>query len=133
MEARLNPRVRVLVIDDDPLTRRALARVLSGAGHTVTSAECVRDAMRFLSEDEFDVVVTDMYMPDEDGLDALRQVREVRPEIPVVVFSGQLVDEFGLRLREMAVRLGASAAVPKSTDLKEIVEVVSRLAGERRT
>lgn len=122
------PCMRILVIDDDPLLRRTLSRVLTKAGHSVTCAAAVREGMDAFSAGAFDVVVTDVYMPDEDGLDALRQLREIRPEIPVIVMSGRLTDEFGRTLHSMMLNLGAVAALAKGVDLKPLVELVARLA-----
>lgn len=119
-------RARILVIDDDPLLRRTLGRILTTAGHTVTCAATVRQGMEALLAGNIDVVVTDIYMPDEDGLDALRQLREARPETPVIVLSGRLADEFGQALEAMLLSLGAVATLTKGPDLSPLLEVVAR-------
>ncbi len=121
--------LRVLVIDDDPLVHRMLARSLTGAGHTVKCADCVKEGIRAFTETPFDVVITDIYMPDEDGLDALRQLREIRPSTPVIVLSGQLTDAFGVTLKSVVMSLGAFAAISKATDCHKVLELVEFLAG----
>lgn len=120
------PRGRILVIDDDPLLRRTLGRVLTTAGHAVTCVATVRKGMEALRAGGIDVVVTDIYMPDEDGLDALRQLRAAWPETPVIVMSGRLADEFGQALEAMLLSLGAVAALTKGPDLSPLLEVVAR-------
>lgn len=120
--------MRILLIDDDPLVRRSCARALQGARHEVSSAETVREGLRAIEASAFDLVVTDMYMPDEDGLDCLRQIRELRPDLPVIVMSGQLSGDFGATLQTVAMAMGAAATLGKSSNaaLVELVETIAK-------
>lgn len=128
MTTRSHLGARVLVIDDDPLFLRALARVLSEAGHAVRCVESVRQGVRAFGEASYDVVVTDVYMPDEDGLDALRQLRQARPDTSIIVLSGRLTGAFGTTLRDVVLHLGAAAALAKTSDAGSLVDLVERLA-----
>ncbi len=119
--------LRVLVIDDDPLVHRMLARALTSAGHTASCVESVREGLRAFPTGQFDAVITDIYMPDEDGLDALRQLRAASPTVPIIVLSGQLNDSFGTTLKGVVLNLGAFAAIPKDTNCLKVVEVLDRL------
>lgn len=118
---------RVLVIDDDPLVRRVVVRTLKHHGHAAESAESLNEGLRLLAVLSFDVVVTDMYMPDQDGLDTLRTLKALVPTVPVVVMSGQLVGAFGDTLRTVVGALGAAAALPKAGDYAELVRVIESL------
>jgi CheY-like chemotaxis protein len=122
---------RVLIIDDEPMVRSVLSRALTGAGHAVSCVSSVREGVRAFAEGAYDVVVTDVYMPDEDGLDALRQLRQVQPDVCVVVFSGSLADSFGTTLSGVLLYLGATAALSKSGGFGPVVELVDRLTRER--
>ncbi len=91
----------------------------------------VRDGLELLAREVFDLVVTDMYMPDEDGLDCLRQIRALTIETPVIVMSGQLVGEFGETLKAVITHMGAVAALGKIGDGAELLAVVARIRDAR--
>jgi CheY-like chemotaxis protein len=81
------------LIDDDPVVRRALADVLAGEGHAVTSAgggqegiDLFRDAAG--RDESFDVVITDLGMPNVDGAAVIKAIKTERPETPVVLLTG---------------------------------------------
>lgn len=107
------------------------SRALQRAGHRVESVMSVRDGLELLAREVFDLVVTDMYMPDEDGLDCLRQIRALTIETPVIVMSGQLVGEFGETLKAVITHMGAVAALGKIGDGAELLAVVARIRDAR--
>jgi CheY-like chemotaxis protein len=84
------PASRVLVVDDEPVVRRALQRVLERDGHVVTLAECGKDAIDLYAQRwrDLDVVVLDVRMPDADGREVLRRMREVNPGVRAILSSG---------------------------------------------
>jgi len=77
----------VLVVDDDQDHNQALARIFERAGYRVSTAEDGREALNILTEKSFDLVITDLRMPHMDGLDLLRSIRAMGPEMPVVVLT----------------------------------------------
>ena len=79
---------RVLLVDDDLDVLGANARFLRVSGHDVTVAESAATALARLAERETDVIVTDLRMPDIDGLEFARLARERHPLLPIVFFSG---------------------------------------------
>ena len=85
-----SPASRVLVVDDERVIRRALQRVLERDGHVVTLAECGKEAIDLYTQhwQDLDVVVLDVMMPDADGREVLRRMREVNPGVRAILSSG---------------------------------------------
>jgi CheY-like chemotaxis protein len=88
------PRSRVLIVDDEQVVRRALQRILERDGHQVTLAERGQEAIDLYAARwrDLDVVVLDVTMPDIDGREVLRRMREVNPEVRAILSSGYTVE-----------------------------------------
>ena len=78
---------RILVVDDDPEILDLLAAGLAGSDRQMESASDGIEAMRRIESEPFDLVITDVNMPNLDGLSLLEQIRRVRPDVPVVVMT----------------------------------------------
>jgi DNA-binding NtrC family response regulator len=78
----------VLVVDDEPLMLRALARILRADGHHLVLAESPDAAQAALADPELDVVILDLRLGSSDGLDLLERIKDERPELEVVVMTG---------------------------------------------
>ena len=81
-------RRRVLVVDDDPLVREVISAYLSEDGYTVTLAVNGRDGLEKFAAGEFDIVLTDRSMPEMEGDEFAREVKKLRPDVPVVLITG---------------------------------------------
>jgi DNA-binding NtrC family response regulator len=79
----------ILIVDDAPAARTTLAILLRKHGHHVTQAEGVKAAAKVLTEAVFDLVVTDLRMPDGDGLEVLRMAKAHCPEVTVILLTCQ--------------------------------------------
>src|SRR5688572_12043161 len=79
---------RVLVVDDEPELRRLFRRNLVRAGHSVVEAASGREALSLARQLVFDVVISDVRMPDLGGLDLLEVLQREQPQLPVVLVSG---------------------------------------------
>jgi len=82
------PRGRLLVVDDEADVREVLADGLTARGHTVTLAGGGREALACLERDEFDLVITDLGMPDVNGWDVASAVKAARAHLPVLLLTG---------------------------------------------
>src|SRR5262245_47454890 len=82
------PRGSILVVDDEPGVREVVAEMLCDAGYVVETAGHARDAIALLEGREYDAVLSDVNMPDVDGLAFLRAVRERDLDVPVILMSG---------------------------------------------
>ncbi len=96
---------RVLIVEDDEAFRTVLKQMLLTAGHVVMEAASGREAIRALRLEPPDLVLTDLVMPDQDGLEVIMMLRKEIPEIPVIAMSGGLANS-PLYL-DLAKKLGA--------------------------
>jgi len=121
---------RVLLIEDNPETARLLAGGLgAGSAPFEVAAECsARDGLRHLAEHEVDCVLLDYRLPDADGLECLREIRQRWPDVPVVVITGAGSEEVAVE----AMKLGASDYLVKHGKYLVTVPVVVREALGRR-
>jgi DNA-binding NtrC family response regulator len=78
----------VLVVDDEELYRRSLERILRRVGHTVSEARDATEALNAVSEQVFDLVLVDLRMPGLNGIELVRQIRDVNPDLPCIVVTG---------------------------------------------
>jgi DNA-binding NtrC family response regulator len=77
-----------MVVDDEPELRALLRHALERQGHSVIEAENGRKALRALSGAQVDVVVTDIIMPEQEGMETISAVRRLRPEVKIIAMSG---------------------------------------------
>jgi PAS domain S-box-containing protein len=78
----------VLVVDDEPFVRETLADMLVDLDHKVVTADCGRDALAKVCSDDFDLVFTDLAMPEMDGWETAREIHKHRPDLPIVLVTG---------------------------------------------
>lgn len=112
----------ILVADDDQGIRTVLDQALGRANYTVRSTGNAATLYNWVLEGSGDLVLTDVVMPDENGLDLLPRLKKVRPELPVIVMSAQNT----LLTAIKATERGAYDYLPKPFDLKELLQVVER-------
>jgi DNA-binding NtrC family response regulator len=118
---------RILVVDDEPKLGRVVAQMLELDGHAVVRAGGGREALARLAEDDFDLVVTDLRMPDVDGLAVLRAARAKAPPPEVVLMTAYATAESAVE----AMKAGAADYVIKPFSMDELRLRVGRLAAQR--
>ena len=112
----------VLVADDDRSIRTVLTQALGRSGYQVRCTGNAATLWRWVEDGEGDLVITDVVMPDENGLDLIPRIKRIRPELRVVVMSAQST----LMTAVKAAQRGAFEYLPKPFDLKELLSVVAR-------
>ncbi|HEV7268088.1 MAG TPA: nitrogen regulation protein NR(I) [Falsiroseomonas sp.] len=112
----------ILVADDDRAIRTVLSQALGRSGYHVRATSSAATLWRWVEDGEGDLVITDVIMPDENGLDLVPRIRRIRPELRVVVMSAQSTFSTALK----ATQRGAFDYLPKPFDLKELLAVVGR-------
>ena len=108
---------KILIVDDDDILRHAIAEFLRRNGYDCTPAENVAEARSHLSENDFELTISDFNMPKESGLDLLEYVSARTPSTPFILMSG----EADSRLNEKALELGAIACMAKPFRLRELL------------
>lgn len=116
----------ILVIDDDPLIRDTLREVLESAGHTVTEAANGKEGVEQYRRSSADLVITNIVMPEMDGLEVTRKLHGVRPELPVIAISGYDPRDRSGYL-SLAREYGAGRTLTKPLDREQILEAVQDL------
>jgi two-component system NtrC family sensor kinase len=113
---------RVLVVDDDPALLSLEVALLEAEGHAVTAAEGGQEALALLRQQDFDVVVSDLDMPDLTGLDLLERVKEIDPDVVLVICTSH----GRLDVAVKSLTAGAFDFVQKPFDLAHFASVVAR-------
>ncbi len=112
----------ILVADDDRAIRMVLNQALARLGHDVRLTGNAATLWRWVADGEGDLVITDVIMPDENGLDLIPRIKKLRPELRVIVMSAQST----LLTAVKATERGAFEYLPKPFDLRELVSLVER-------
>ena len=124
---------RIIVIDDQEFVRESVRRALEPAGHEVLEASDGEMGLQLLADHGADLVITDIFMPGQDGIVTVRRIRREFPSVKMIVMSGG--DSTGrMDLREDAVLLGAAQSLAKPfgpADLRRAVREV--LTGTRES
>jgi DNA-binding response OmpR family regulator/putative methionine-R-sulfoxide reductase with GAF domain len=116
------PVARVLVVDDERFFREVIGEVLDKAGIPHVAAETGAEALRAASDPEIGVAVLDVQLPDMNGLEVFRRVREARPDLRVIILSAHTDQEYVLE----ALRLGACDYLAKPIHEEELALAVRR-------
>jgi excisionase family DNA binding protein len=113
----------VLVVDDEEAVRQLIASALaSEAGRDVAVAADGPSALTMLTARAFDLLITDLKMPGMDGLTLIRQARQLRPDLRVVIITGVPSEASAID----AINLGVSGYLPKPFRMPQILDIVSR-------
>ena len=112
----------VMIVDDEPITARGYARALTAAGYKVTLASAGREGAALAKTKRFDAVVSDIAMPDMDGLALLRDIRQTDLDVPMIFMTGSPALETALE----AIEYGAFRYLLKPVPLDQLLGVVNR-------
>jgi DNA-binding response OmpR family regulator len=118
---------KVLVIDDDAAMRRMITRVLTDAQHQVIEAVDGRDGLRKFRAEAPEIIVTDIVMPEQEGIQTIREIRAGGSTVGIIAISGGGGSGDGALYLTIAEELGADAVLQKPFRLAELVAVVDRI------
>ena len=112
----------ILVADDDAAIRTVINQALTRAGYEVRAAANASTLWKWVEQGDGDLVITDVVMPDENGLDLVPRIRKLRPNMRIVVMSAQST----LMTAVQATERGAFEYLPKPFDINELTDIVRR-------
>jgi CheY-like chemotaxis protein len=112
---------KVLVVDDHAMSRELFCEALTSAGYAVRAASNGLNAIRYMEETRFDVILTDVSMPQMDGLELLTEIRDRWPDSRVVVHSNILT----WRVARVARVEGAYACLSKSNNTAQLLKTIA--------
>ena len=104
----------ILVVDDEPLAAEQIAKFLEKPGVRTSTAGSGRSALALHREDPADLIVTDLRMPDGDGVELIQAIRSEDGDLPIIVVTGQVLRE------AEALDAGATVLLRKPLDLSEL-------------
>jgi len=122
--------IKLLIVDDHPIVRDGLKRLLDDSFHPILADEASngQEAINKVWKNDYDLVLLDISMPGRDGLDVLKQIKSIKPNLSILVLSILPEELFGLRV----LNAGASGYLSKTKSAEELVEAIQKiLSGER--
>ena len=123
---------RILLVDDEPLVIQTLSDALTTKAHEVVTAANGVEGMAKFKIGEFDLVITDIIMPDKEGIEFIMELRRLSPSVKIIAISGG-GRTGNVEFLKMATKLGAVAALKKPIRLAEFYSVLSRCLAESPT
>ena len=119
---------RILIVDDEEIVIRSCLRILDGDEFQVEAVQDGREALRKIEENPYDVMILDIMMPNMDGLEVLRRVKETHPNVDVIMITGLSQIDTAVQ----AMKLGAFDYISKPFEPDELKLVVQRALERRR-
>ncbi|HRR21844.1 MAG TPA: response regulator transcription factor [Desulfomonilia bacterium] len=122
--------IRVLVVDDHPIVREGLKQILSNTEDilVVDEADSGQAVLSSAARSNFDVVLLDISMPGRDGLEVLRELKQQKPKLPVLILSMYPEEHYAVRV----LRAGASGYLTKSSAPDELISAIRKVASGRK-
>lgn len=117
---------RMLIVDDHEVLRDGVKRVFEKQPGTASFGEAstVQEALRLVREQDWDVVVLDISLGDRSGLDVLKELKQIRPQLPVLILSMHSEEQFARR----AFKAGAAGYVTKDSPRAELLKAINKVA-----
>ncbi len=112
----------VLIADDDANFRNTLSKILEKKGYAATTAESGMHAIELVKEKSFDVILMDIKMPVMNGVEAYRNIKQIRPDVVVIFMTAFSVED----LIKEAIRNGAYAVIKKPFDIETVVNMIEK-------
>jgi len=122
MQAENKSAHRILVVDDDEAVRQVLQSILMNAGYSTDIACNGKEALSLMSGSGFDLIITDLVMPEQEGIETIKRLRVEYPDVKVIAMSGA----FGGDYLQIARFLGAHQTLLKPIRLETVLRTVKQ-------
>lgn len=123
---------RILIVEDTPLMRDSLVDVLSASGHEAITADNGVDACDIIAAGTlFDVIITDIIMPEMDGIQAIMEIQTMQPDARIIAISGGSARMEKAQGLDTARRLGAVAVLEKPFEVDTLLDAVNAALAKR--
>lgn len=119
------PRTTILVADDEPSIVQLVRRIMEEAGYSVLTARNGREAIDTVRKHRVDVLITDLVMPEREGIETIQELRTTHPNLKMIAMSGA----FGGSYLHIAAMMGAVAALTKPLNAELLLNTVRTLLG----
>lgn len=113
---------KILLVEDDPSVSHIITTALRAEGHRVDACKSIGERDVLLRQHDYDLLLTDVGLGEEDGISSLTSVREISPDLPIIIISAQNTLNTAVR----AAETGAFEYLPKPFDLDELIEIVTQ-------
>jgi two-component system response regulator AtoC len=120
--------IKILLVDDEAPSREALGLLLKSAGYEISGAGSGHEAFELLTAGSFDIVITDLFLPDLNGIDILKRVKSLSPAMEVILITGHASAETAVR----AMKEGAFDYITKPLNLDELRMIIDKALEKRR-
>ena len=121
----------ILVIEDEKDIRELCRRILTRAGHEVVEASNGEIGTRLYRQEPADLVITDLFMPEKDGIEIIRELRRDFPEVKILAISGGARAASGATFLRVAAHLGATATLAKPFSTEDLLSAVTGALEEK--
>jgi DNA-binding NtrC family response regulator len=111
---------RIIIIDDEPSVLMALEQLLRSIGHQVILAEDARKGILTHQTQPADLIITDLYMPEQDGVETIVQLKKLSPDVPIIAMTGNVRSN----IMDVAKKLGVKAVLEKPFQMEHLLQVV---------
>ena len=118
--------IRIIIVDDHAVVRRGLKQILDETLDLVVADEASSgfELLEKVKKNKFDVVLLDISMPGIDGLDTLKELKIIKPELPVLIFTVYPEDQYAVRV----LKAGASGYINKETEPDKLIDAIRKVA-----
>lgn len=122
--------IRVLIADDHPIVREGLKQILSDTDDilVIGEADSGQAVLNYTAKTNYDVILLDISMPGRDGLEVLKELKQLKPKLPVLVLSMYPEEHYAVRV----LRSGASGYLTKSSAPDELISAIRKVASGRK-
>lgn len=124
----MKEQAKILLVDDEMSSLEALTLLLKNAGHTVSGTSSGGEAASFIGRDSFDIIITDLFLPDFDGIELLKKAREISPRSEVILITGHASAQTAVK----AMKEGAFDYIVKPINIEELRIIIGKALEKTR-